>query len=163
MTLVDRAAAQLQEVRRVFLHHVDGMTDEEFLWEPVAGCWSVRNRDGDWVLEVVKPDPEPAPLTTIAWLITHMTLFLYAAERKLRGEAVSSPPPTFGTAADAIAEWTARADAVAAALAETSDEVFASDAGDLVWRTIYEETYHGAEVTRMRQLYANRATLRPGS
>lgn len=23
---------------------VDSMTDEEYLWEPVSGCWSVRRR-----------------------------------------------------------------------------------------------------------------------
>lgn len=31
------------------------MTDDELLWEPVDGCWSVRNRDGKWTFEVVKP------------------------------------------------------------------------------------------------------------
>ena len=23
---------------------LDGLTDEEYFWEPVAGCWSVRRR-----------------------------------------------------------------------------------------------------------------------
>ena len=28
---------------------VDGLTDDEFFWEPVQPCWSVRRRDAtDW-------------------------------------------------------------------------------------------------------------------
>jgi hypothetical protein len=31
---------------------VSGMSDEEYLWEPVAGCWSVRlDDDGRWTID----------------------------------------------------------------------------------------------------------------
>ena len=55
----------------------DGLTDEEYLWEPVDECWSVRPRGssdapvqagtGDWTIDFAFPEPEPAPVTTIAW------------------------------------------------------------------------------------------------
>jgi hypothetical protein len=50
-----------------------GMTAAEYRWEPVADTWSVRARPdgsawGDWS----DPDPEPAPVTTIAWRSWHI-------------------------------------------------------------------------------------------
>ena len=48
---------------------LDGLTDDEFLWEPVAGCWSVRRgADGRHRAEGPWPQPGAAPpVTTIAW------------------------------------------------------------------------------------------------
>ena len=61
---------------------LSGLTDEEYLWEPVADCWSVRPRaeattpmavgGGDWVLDFALPEPKPVPITTIAWRIAHL-------------------------------------------------------------------------------------------
>jgi hypothetical protein len=49
---------------------LDGLTDEEFLWEPVPGCWSIRPRgegtaqvalgSGDFTADWAWPPPEPA-------------------------------------------------------------------------------------------------------
>jgi hypothetical protein len=54
-----------------------GLTDAEYFWEPVADCWSVRRTGestapiavgaGDYVLEFAHPEPDPPPVTTIAW------------------------------------------------------------------------------------------------
>jgi hypothetical protein len=56
------------------------LTDDEYFWEPVAGCWSLRRRGeakgvgkGEWVLEGQHPEPDPPPFTTIAWRICHVT------------------------------------------------------------------------------------------
>jgi hypothetical protein len=50
-----------------------GLTDEEYFWEPVPGCWSVRRRDdGTWSMDWEWPTPVPAPVTTIAWRLAHM-------------------------------------------------------------------------------------------
>jgi hypothetical protein len=61
----------------------DGLTDEEYLWEPVAGCWSVKRRgeatskmadgQGDFVVDFEWPPPQPEPVTTIAWRLVHIT------------------------------------------------------------------------------------------
>jgi len=63
---------------------LDGLTDDEYRWEPVAGCWSVRPRAeattvhaagaGDTVIDWAWPVPEPAPVTTIAWRIGHVAV-----------------------------------------------------------------------------------------
>ena len=51
-----------------------GLTRDEYLWEPVSGCWTVREiADGvraDWA----DPDPDPPPVTTIAWRLWHVAV-----------------------------------------------------------------------------------------
>jgi hypothetical protein len=61
---------------------LDGLTEEEFFWEPAPGAWTLHRRaddrgvttdgSGDWVLDYVLPEPHPAPLTTIAWRVAHI-------------------------------------------------------------------------------------------
>jgi len=61
---------------------LEGLTDEEYFWEPVPGCWSVRPRGtgnapieagrGDLTVEYASPQPDPAPFTTIAWRLAHV-------------------------------------------------------------------------------------------
>ncbi|MPY95986.1 MAG: DinB family protein, partial [Acidimicrobiia bacterium] len=56
---------------------LDGLVDEEYLWEPVEGAWNVRPRGtsaapmavggGDFTIDFAVPEPQPAPVTTIAW------------------------------------------------------------------------------------------------
>src|SRR5688572_12184978 len=63
---------------------LDGLTDEEYLWEPAPGAWSLRARadavtsmaagGGDLVLDFEHPEPTPTPVTTIAWRIGHITV-----------------------------------------------------------------------------------------
>src|SRR6476620_8264107 len=60
----------------------DGLTDDEFFWEPTPSSWSVRRRsecrtnspfgDGDWLVDFQGPEPNPVPMTTIAWLFWHI-------------------------------------------------------------------------------------------
>jgi hypothetical protein len=59
-----------------------GLSDDEYLWEPVAGAWSVRPRDtattsmaagaDAHVIDWEFPEPVPAPFTTIAWRLGHV-------------------------------------------------------------------------------------------
>jgi hypothetical protein len=52
------------------------LSDEEYFWEPVPGCWSLRQiRDGRWLLDGEGgggPAPDPAPVTTIVWRLGHI-------------------------------------------------------------------------------------------
>src|SRR5436189_291902 len=52
------------------------LTDEEYFWEPVPGCWSLRqDGQGRWRLDGGGgggPAPDPAPVTTIAWRLGHL-------------------------------------------------------------------------------------------
>jgi hypothetical protein len=55
---------------------LEGLTDEEYFWEPVEGCWSLRrDDDGRWRLDSGWPEtspPSPPPVTTIAWRLVHI-------------------------------------------------------------------------------------------
>jgi hypothetical protein len=58
---------------------LEGLTDEEYFWEPVDGCWSVRpGPDGRYVLDAQWPPPSPEPVTTIAWRLNHIAVGSFA-------------------------------------------------------------------------------------
>src|SRR5690606_21876296 len=67
---------------------LDGLTDEEYFWEPVPGCWSVRPRGtgtapvqvgaGEMTIDFAFPQPTPAPFTTIAWRLGHVIVGVLA-------------------------------------------------------------------------------------
>ena len=51
------------------------LTDDEFFWEPVPGCWKVfRDEAGRWTYDYDEPDPVPSPFTTIGWRLVHIAL-----------------------------------------------------------------------------------------
>lgn len=66
---------------------LDGLSDDEYLWEPVAGCWSLRPRAqakspmaagaADIVADFEYPEPDPAPFTTIAWRMAHLSIGVF--------------------------------------------------------------------------------------
>ena len=59
-TAVDLLAQQLVEAYEIVRRRVEGLTDEEFFWEPAPGCWTVRpNEQGRWSADYEEPDPEP--------------------------------------------------------------------------------------------------------
>ena len=57
---------QFDHAREMAQVRLTGLSDEEYLWEPVPGCWSVRRRGeartprafgpGEWVLDLGAPD-----------------------------------------------------------------------------------------------------------
>lgn len=52
---------------------LEGLTDDEYFWEPAPGCWAVRKRDdGTWADDGALPPPDPEPFTTIAWRLWHV-------------------------------------------------------------------------------------------
>jgi hypothetical protein len=59
---------------------LQGLTDEEYYWEPVDGCWSVRP-DERGVLRIdgadLPGDPVPPPVTTLAWRILHIAVGVF--------------------------------------------------------------------------------------
>lgn len=56
-----------------FRPRVAGLTDDEYLWEPVEGAWSLRpGPSGELDLESVRPEPPLPPVTTIAWRAMHV-------------------------------------------------------------------------------------------
>ena len=109
---------------------LDGLTDEEYLWEPVPGAWSIRPRAeartamaagcGDLVADFEFPEPEPAPVTTIAWRLGHVIVGIFGA----RNAAHFGGPPMDYTSV----EWPGDA---ASALAMLDDLGAALETADL--------------------------------
>jgi hypothetical protein len=66
---------------------LEGLSDDEYLWEPVANAWSLRPRGearspmaaggGAWVADFEFPEPTPAPVTTIAWRLGHVIVGVF--------------------------------------------------------------------------------------
>lgn len=154
---------------------LDGLTDPEYFWEPVDGCWSIRPRaeavampvgTGDFIIDFDLPEPSPAPVTTIAWRLGHVIVGVLG-ERNARyfdGPAVSYPdfdyPGTadraLGELDDAYARWIAgvRAldvDHLASPCGEPGFET--SPMADLVLHIHRELIHHLAELALLRDLY----------
>lgn len=68
---------------------LSGLTDDEYFWEPSNGAWNVRPRgtssapmqggSGDFTIDFAFPEPEPAPMTTIAWRLGHIIVGVLGA------------------------------------------------------------------------------------
>ena len=169
-------------------HHLrprlDGLTDEEYFWEPVAGCWSVRPRGessapvaagpGDFVVEFAFPEPSPPPVTTIAWRLAHVIVGVLAQRS---ASHFGGPPAGWddfdyaGTAAEAIsqldeayARWIAGVrslgqDGLTRPCGPAEGPFAEYSMAALVLHISREVIHHGAEITLLRDLYRDRATL----
>lgn len=71
---IELLRTQLAAAYDLIRGRIEGLTDEEFWWEPVAGCWTVRQgADGRWSADYPEPPhPNPPPFTTIAWRLVHV-------------------------------------------------------------------------------------------
>ena len=66
-------ATQMDEAWHSLNRWLKDLTDEEFFWEPVPGCWTVHPAaDGRWIIDYADPPPDPLPFTTIAWRVVHI-------------------------------------------------------------------------------------------
>lgn len=162
---------------------LEGLTDEEYLWEPVAGAWSVRDRDqespatvtrrmgsGRWVLEYGHPEPDPVPVTTIAWRLAHVVVGVLGirAASHFGGPAMDHDTFAFaGTAQEALAQLDAAYAAWSAGVRALTDETLAAPVGPaeghfakepmltLVLHINREVIHHLAEVALLRDLWAH--------
>lgn len=153
---------------------LDGLTEEEYHWEPAPGCWSIRQRrDGTSFLEWA-PIVHPDPFTTLPWRLWHL-IDVYGEDRAPRwldvpsqGEAVGldapdpAPPLTAADALDQLDRAHARWDAH---LALVDDERLGAPIGPVggeyadgaragyVLHMLDEFIHHGAEISMLRDLY----------
>jgi hypothetical protein len=88
---MDRTTQLLEQLTFHWDHQarsrLDGLTDDEYRWEPVPGAWNLRPRaeartpmaagGGELVLDFEHPAPDPAPVTTIAWRLGHVTVGIF--------------------------------------------------------------------------------------
>jgi hypothetical protein len=102
---IDWTTQLLEQLTWHWGHHVrprlDGLTDEEYLWEPAPGCWSIRDRGGVRVPDFEYPEPDPAPLTTIAWRLAHVIIGVFGARNASHFGGPPMDYQSFTYAADA--------------------------------------------------------------
>ena len=148
---------------------LSGLTADEYLWEPVPGCWSVRQTPrGEWEIERPDPEPSPPPVTTIAWRLWHIGSECLAG---YTSQGLGPWPlevrdrqwyPSPGPALDALDQaWQAfyaglmrlGEDGLWRPLGPAWEE-FADDPwAQLVLHAQDELSHHGAEVALLRDLY----------
>jgi hypothetical protein len=159
------------------------MSDDEYRWEPVAGCWNVRPRGegtapvragtGDFTIDFAFPEPDPCPVTTIAWRLGHVIVGVFAMRNAAHfgGPLTDYMTHTYAGTADealrqldeAYARWIegARAADLAEPCGPAEGEFAAWPMAALVLHINREVLHHGAEVALLRDLYRarGRATL----
>ncbi len=158
--------------RYILLPRLAALTDEQYLWEPVEGCWSVRPGKGDrWLMDGTGParDEEPPPFTTIAWRIAHLTeVFGQRASNHFGdGSFDCVTYPWSGTAAGAVVLMTAEHDRWQSGVEALGEDGLFSPCGTaegpyaaepfltLVLHINREFLHHAAEVMLLMDLYRN--------
>jgi hypothetical protein len=157
---------------------LEGLTDEEYFWEPVPDCWSVVEGPDGWELQGAWPEPERPPITTIGWRLAHIA----AANIGARANALFGPdaeagtpmydprflPPVPGSAGDAVAllheVWGRWRDGIIglddlhllAPLGPAGGPYADDPLAGLVLHVSRETMHHGGEVGVLRDLYRRR-------
>jgi len=154
---MDDMAAQL-------LSRLEGIGNEEYLWEPVADVWTVRDTPDGPMADLGDRAADPAPVTTIAWRLWHLgsdcfdsytARFLGQPDVELRSWTMD--------AADAVARFDASWSNFRNVIAD-ADDWFAEigDAfgpwhrhcvADFAMHASNELVHHGAEIALLRDLY----------
>ncbi|NPC97902.1 DinB family protein [Nocardioides sp. zg-DK7169] len=158
---------------------LEGLTDEEYLWSPVPGAWSLYPRGtstapiqagaGALTIDYAYPAPDPAPFTTIAWRLGHVIVGVLA----MRNASHFGAPPTSydeweysETAAGALEQLEAQLGVWLAGVRGLGEDELLAQVGpkepypdlamaDLVLHIHRELIHHLAEVALLRDLYAH--------
>lgn len=156
------------------LARLEGLTDDEYRWEPVAGCWNVRPSPavpGGWTVDYPDVAPDPPPFTTIAWRLLHIAdgNSIYWEHAFGPGVRNFTDLPPHGTAQGAIDYLAESQRPVTATLDELDDDALdelrpSHFGGERPARVVFtvlvdEQLHHGAEVALLRDLYRSRQTL----
>jgi hypothetical protein len=157
---------------------LEGLTDAEYLWEPAQQCWSIPPRgtctspapigSGAWQRDDAPDNPDPAPVTTIAWRLAHQTVECLAMRTASHVDGPAAHYETWeyaGTADEALAQLDTAYDAWAAGVLSLDADALARPCGEaegpfasyplaaLVLHINRELIHHGAEICLLRDLY----------
>jgi hypothetical protein len=159
---------------------LNGLTDDEYFWEPVTGCWNIRPRgedspaaagSGGYTADFAFPEPDPPPVTTIAWRLAHIIVGVFG----MRTAGHFGGPPvdyqTFefaGSAGQALAQLDDAYAGWIEGVRGLGGEGLARPCGPaegpyaeysmaaLVLHINREAIHHGAEIAVLRDLYRHR-------
>lgn len=159
----------------------DGLTDEEYLWEPTPGAWNVHRRghgstefqggSGEFTIDFAMPEPSPAPVTTIAWRLAHVIIGVFGARVHSHFGGPEADYQTFeyaGTAQRALDQLDEAHAAWVAGVRTWDDAALRQPCGPaegpwqdssrarLVLHIQREVIHHGAEIALLRDLWAHR-------
>ena len=155
-----------------FRPRLKGLTETEYFWEPVEGCWNIRLVGaGKYVADFQTPEPDPPPVTTIAWRLSHICAAMLLWDQTIQFDGANCDVAPFecpGTAQSALqsldrsyARWRTGVESL-------DDEALARNIGPapgclmafadysmaaLVLHINREVIHHGAEVALLRDLY----------
>lgn len=160
---------------------LDGLTDDEYFWEPVPHTWSVRPAGtgtaplqagtGSMTIDFEIPEPDPAPVTTIAWRLGHVIVGILGGRNASHFGRAPVDYQSFvyaETAAEALAQLDAEYATWTAGVAALGEEGLMRPCGPaegpfaehpmaaLVLHINRELIHHLAEVCLLRDLYAHR-------
>jgi len=149
-----------------------GLGDDEYLWEPASGAWSVRrSADAGWQADWADPDPHPPPVTTIAWRLWHIASDCLASylSRSPAGRPLEiTGTAWYGDAASALRDLDVSGTAFRGGMVALGEDgiwrrlgpswgPYADDTwADLFVHAFDELAHHGAEIALLRDLYRAR-------
>jgi DinB superfamily len=151
-----------------------GLTDAEYLWRPVPGMWNVAptpEGSGRWTYPYEFAPAPPAPLTTIAWRLVHITAGNWIYWEHAFGPGARNFPDLDvpSTAAEAIEDWRNSRASVTRWLSAADDAALLQirpshlgeprTAAEVVRILVDEQVHHGAEIALLRDLYLRRDEL----
>jgi hypothetical protein len=176
MNDVGRSMASVHdEVWNRFTTRLDGLSDDEYFWEPAPGAWSVRPAaDGRWRIEGHEEGvaaPTPPPVTTIAWRIGHIGLsFIGFGDRLFRDGATTLDDVELPGSGNAARDWLERTyrdwwrdpmDGISASrwwepIGPAFGPYAEQNHVDLALHVLDELIHHAGEVGVLRDLYPHR-------
>ena len=175
------ASRPTSDVSDVILDSLDGMFDQlrerlaglttnEYLWEPVANMWSVRDSNGTPTVQGIdERDADPASVTTIAWRMWHIASDCLASYTlRLRCEPDEYDARWTADPDEAIERMQAAWDSFRAELVGRNNwwELLGDRWGpyaehsiaDIAVHAGNELVHHGAEIALLRDLYRSGLT-----
>ncbi len=149
-----------------------GLTDAEYDWEPAPDAWTVRpDAHNVWHADWTEPEPDPAPVTTIAWRTWHIAVDCLddyssrAFDTSATGLTETAWVATWAEADELMTRaWTT----FRAGVAARNDADLLTPLGprfpmnaertylDLALHAEREIIHHGAEIALLRDLYRSR-------
>ena len=171
--------AQWDYVVEQLFGRLDGLTDDELLWEPAPRSWTVRRMedgstkptsDDQWWA----PAPDAEPPRSLAWSMGHLGAgALIRADWLVGDHAMTSGPDWPVRASEAVAflreglqAWRSGLDQMSDADLDTVGKSAYPEGLDpelplldIVWWVNKELLWHAAEIWYVRDLYAARAEV----